>query len=183
MATYRVSGIKDAYFTNSGGSDTDIPFVNSMSMTPEFETITYEGDGQQKNDYYGYRLTGTVGFDKLDTAVLELLYGKSEVTSGLPADEASRYYFGDDTELTPVELALTIDYKALNDADDSDETIRVMMFKVRVQPFAPPEGANAAKWAPYTFSFETELTTTDIEAAALPSVPSGGAHFAVIILS
>ena len=180
---YRISGIKDAKLTNSGGSEIDIPYANLTELTPESEGITFEGDGEQIVDYYGYRLNGQIAFDKWSEDVIEAMYGKAAVSSGLPSGEAKRYYMGSGDDLAPVQHQITIDYNAINDDTETAATIRVIVFKARMAPFKPPQGATAAKFGPHTFDFSSEKTATDIESNALPSVPSGGAHYSISVLS
>jgi len=182
---YRISGIKDATIVESTGDTVDIPYGNVITVGPEFETITYEGDGVQQNDYYGLRVGGTIGGDKWSEDVLEALYSKTAATSGTGIDdvESTRYYMGDNAELAPTQVGLRVDFSAINDSTEAAATIRMTVFKTRVAPFVPPEGANAAKFAPLSFTWTAEKTSTDIEGNALPGVPTGGAFYAISVLS
>jgi hypothetical protein len=182
---YRIGGLADAKIIDSEGNETDIPYINAFGLEPEYETLEYEGDGETVQDYYNLRLSGTLGFDKFSEDVLTELFGITAVTSGAGIDgvESKRYYMGQAAELRPVQVGLQIDFAAFNDATDVAATVRITVFKARMQPYTPPEGENAAKFAPHTYSWNAEKTTTDIESAALPGVPTGGAFYAVSILA
>ena len=182
-AIYRISGIKDAKLTNAAGASIDVPYANLSNLTPEFEEIVFEGDGEQVKDYFGYRLNGELAFDKWSEDIIEALYGKTAVTASLPSGEAKRYYMGSAEDLAPVQHELTVDYAAINDSTEVAATIRVTIFKARMAPYAPPSGATAAKFGPHTFQFTSEKTATDVAGAALPGVPTGGAHYAIGVLS
>jgi hypothetical protein len=182
-AIYRISGIKDCKLTTAAGADIDVPYANLSNLTPEFEEIVFEGDGEQVKDYYGYRLNGELAFDKWSEEIIEALYGKTAVEAALPSGEAKRYYMGSAEDLAPVQHQLTIDYNAIDDDTEAAATVRVIIFKARMAPYAPPSGATAAKFGPHTFTFTSEKTSTDIEDAALPGVPTGGAHYAISVLS
>ena len=180
MATYKVTGIKDAAVLTSGVAS-DIPFGNTLTIAQEFETITFEGDGDTAEVYYNQRLTGGIGGDKWDETVLEKLYGKSSVT-GVSAESKS-YYMGEDAELSPSQVGLRVDMAAIDDSDESAVTLRITVFRAKVRPFSPPAAGNSAKWAPIMFEWAAEKTSTDINGVALPGVPTGGAMFRIGILS
>jgi len=180
MSTYKVTGIKDAAVLYSGGS-TDIPFGNTITMGTEFDTITFEGDGDTEELYYNQRLAGTIGGDKWDETVLEKLYDKTSVT-GI-SGEAKSYYMGQDAELAPPQVGLQVDLNAINDSTEAAATLRVTIFRVKVSPFKPPDGSNAGKWAPIVFNWKAEKTSTDINGVALVGVPTDGAFYRLGILS
>lgn len=183
MGIYRVKGIKDVKIVDSAGAETDLPYGNTFTMEPEYETFTFEGDGESQDDYAALKLNGTIGGDKLSTDVLAKLYGKTVLTTGLPSGEATRIYMGTNDELAAPQLGLTVDLYAIDDSDESEETLRIQVFKIRTQPMTPPEGQNADKWAPLEFQWSAEKATTDIQGTALPDVPTGGAYYAVSLLS
>ncbi len=179
MATYKVIGIEDAAVLTSGDS-TDIPYGNTLTMNTEFTTITFEGDGTSEDYYYNQELTGTIGGDKWSTTVLEKLYAKTAITG--VSGEASSYYMGVDAELIPAVVGLQVDLAAINDADESAASLRITIFRARMEPVKPPDVANEAKWAPHIFTWRATATETDINGIALPGVPSGGALYRIGIL-
>jgi len=178
---YRVLGISGGTITDSGGTETDIPYINQFAINPEVSEIEFEGDGASVTDAYGIKVDGTFGYDKWSEDVLEALFSKTSTDSG--TGESKRYYMGEAAELTPTQVQLEFDLSAINDATEAAATIRMTVFKARCKPYTPPDGANKAKWAAHSFSFSSEITSTDIEANALPEVCTGGAHWAISVLS
>ena len=187
MATYKIKGIKDVklLYLDSGDAiaEQDIPFGNAFSMELETEEMEFEGDGQTETVYSNQKLTGTCGFDKFSEDVLSNLFGKTAVTSGLDVGEAKRYYMGNDAEMALPNVGFKVDLYALDDSDGAEANIRVTIFKAQVSPFTPPEAQNAEKWAPYEVNWSAIKTAADLAGAALPSAPSGGALYAISILS
>ena len=183
MSIYKGKGIKNVTILLSTGASVDLPFGNTFTCEPEVDDITYEGDGQTETEYVNMRLGGEIGGDKFSEEVLEALYGKTAVTSGLPSGEAKRYYFGENADLAGTQVAFIVDMYAIEDSAETEETIRLNVFKAKVSPFTPPEGSNADKWAPITFTWTAEKTLTDIEGTALPGVPADGAFYSVGVLS
>lgn len=184
--TYKVTGIKDAqllYLLSGAIEELDIPFGNAFSAEVEAEEIEFEGDNTKDTLYSNQTLKGTVGFDKWSEAVLEKLYNKTAVTSGLEADEAKRYYMGDDGELAPPNIGFKVTLAAVNDATEVAAELRLMVFIAKASPFKPPEAKNADKWAPVEVEWTAEKTSTDLAGAALPGVPTGGAMYSISILS
>jgi hypothetical protein len=188
MSTYKVKGILDACILYSGSgviATTNIPFGNTFTLAPEYDTITYEGDGSTEEEYVNLRLTGTIGGDKLDTDVLARMTGKTAVTSGSGIDgvESSRFYMGAAEDLTPPQVGLRVDLSAVDDTLETAKTVRLTVFKAKIKPVTPPDGSNNEKWGPVMFEWSAERTSVDIIDAALPGVPTGGAMYAISILS
>jgi hypothetical protein len=188
MSTYKVMGILDACILYSGSgviATTNIPYGNTLSLVPENDTITFEGDGETDEEYSNLRLTGTIAGDKFDTDVLSKLTGKTAVTSGSGIDgvESSRFYMGATEDLTPPTVGLRVDFNAKDDSTETAKTMRVTVFKAQIRPFTPPDGSNNEKWGPIAFEWSAKRTSVDIIDAALPGVPTGGAMYAISILS
>jgi hypothetical protein len=183
---YKVTGIKDAtlqYLLSGAIADVDIPFGNAFSLEVEAEEIEFEGDNTKESVFSNQSLKGTIGFDKWSEEVLERLYNKTALTSGLEADEVKRYYMGDDGELAPPNIGLKVTLAAINDTTELAAELRLRVFKAKCNPFKPAEAKNADKWAPTEVEWTAEKTATDLAGAALPSVPTGGALYSISVLS
>lgn len=180
---YKIKGIAHAAILYSGAgvvSETDIPFGNTFTLAPEFDTITFEGDGTQEEEYINQRLTGTIGGDKFDDAVMARITGKTASTG--VSGESKTFYMGSADDLTPPQIGLKVDLSAVDD-NEAAATIRLTVFKAKVRPFTPPDAGNNSKWAPVTFAWTAERTTTNIAGEALTDVPTAGAMYSIGIAS
>lgn len=182
---YKVMGITDGklLYVIDGTPNTigtlDIPFGSGFTLGSEQETMTWEGDDDVDEEFYAQVISGTLTWDKWDATLLETVFDKTPVTSGIPEAEAERLYMGDDSDLAPVEVGFQIDLKAKDDSDGSEVNLRLTVFRAKLSPWTPPEVGNRAKWGGFQFQWKAIKTTVDLINEALPGVPTNGAAYAI----
>jgi len=85
MAVYKVVGLEDAkvgYVSAGVIVYEDIPFINAANNATAVTNLTFEGDATSEIVYVSAELTGTLGFDKLSTGLIEKVYAKQLLVTG-----------------------------------------------------------------------------------------------------
>jgi hypothetical protein len=185
MATYKVKGIKAArvgYISAGNIVFETIPFGTELALNGDVSDVTFEGDGQIERLYYDAEISGTISADKFKTEVLQRIYNKTPVVAGLPAGVASRQYFGTQDELAAGYVELQVDLDAVEDATGVAKQLRMDIFKVKAGPYVQPNIGHRTKMG-MQITWTAIRTATDIDDAALPSVPTGGAVYSIDVLT
>jgi hypothetical protein len=186
----RIAGIKDLKLGYVSAGDivwVDVPYGNRFTMTTNVTNITYEGDNETTDIFSSADLSGTLGADKLSDDVILKAFDKTAVTSATNSLLSSlvnkRIYFGDNDEFVAPPVALLVTAAAVREDVDPEVAtdVQVYIFKAAVRPFKPGDLANRAK-VPFELEWSAKKTSTDIAGDALPSVPAGGATYALDIL-
>lgn len=147
--------------------DADMPFVNAFAMDPNIDNITFEGDGTQEQVPVSNGVTGSFTLGKFTTAILDAIAGVTKVTSGLPADEAARWY--PELGAYPYVRARCL-IKAQDEATGAEVRLRIEVPKMKIQsPWVPGDaGNNAAMNSEIAWS--STGTNKDLIGATLPGL-------------
>lgn len=167
---------KIAYLT-----DADMPFVNAFTMDPNIDNITFEGDGTQEQVPVSNGVTGSFTLGKFTTAILDVIAGVTKVTSGLPADEAARWY--PELGSYPYVRGRCL-IKAQDESTGAEVRLRIEVPKMKIQnPWVPGDaGNNAAMNSEIAWS--STGTFNDLIGAALPGLIAGDSiHYSVATMA
>jgi hypothetical protein len=184
MATYKVKGIKDVrvgYISAGNIVYEDVPFGTELTLDADIADVDFEGDGQVEKAYYDASFSGTFSADKWRQEVLQRIFNKTPVVAGLPGDVASRQYMGTQDELaaTYFEIGVTLD--AIDEVTGGAKSLRLTVFKAKAGPYVQGNVGHRTKMG-MQVSWTGIRTSTDIDDQALPSVPTGGAVYAIDVL-
>jgi hypothetical protein len=151
-------------------SEADMPFVNAFSMDPNIDNITFEGDGTQEQVPVSNGVTGSFTLGKFTTAILDAIAGVTKITSGLPADEAARWY--PELGSYPYVRGRCL-LKAQDETTGAEVRLRVEVPKMKIQnPWVPGDaGNNAAMNSEIAWS--STGTNKDLIGATLPGLTAG----------
>jgi hypothetical protein len=185
MATYKVKGISDARIGWNNASVLtyqDVPFGSELAIEGDVADVNFEGDGQVEKAYYDASISGTISADKFTQEVLQRVFNKTPVVAGLPGGVASRQYVGSQDELAAsyVEIGITLD--AIDEATGGAKSLRLTVFKVKPSPYVQGNVGHRTKMG-MQIGWSAVRTSTDIVGGALPSVPTGGAIYAIDVLT
>jgi len=185
MATYKVKGISDVRvgWNNAGAiAYEDVPFGTELAIEADVADVNFEGDGLVEKAYYDASFSGSFSADKFRQEVLQRVFNKAIVVAGLPAGTASRQYAGTADELAVgyIEVGVTLD--AIDEVTGAAKSLRVTVFKVKAGPYIQGNIGHRTKMG-MQITWTGIRTATDIVGAALPSVPTGGAVYAIDVLT
>lgn len=163
-------------------TDVNLLFANKVAIKPSEKTITFEGDGQEKNLYFMTGMTVEYTPDVIDLAALATLFSKSEVTSGLPSGHAAGTWMGESTETAGVSAGFWADANAIKDVAGVQSAVNVRLWiPLGTLTIGQPPGLNtAAKAEQMLWRLAAARSTLDVAGGALPSVPSGGAYYMIL---
>src|SRR5262249_44942286 len=108
-----------------------------------------------------------------------------KVTASLPTGLAELTWFGDLTEAGGAAAGLYGEANAIKNVAGAESTVKIRIWlPLGTLTFAKPPGLNtAAKADSPMLRLSAQRTTKDVVGAALPSVPTGGATYAIAELS
>ena len=172
-----------AFQRDVSGTATDVAllYANKVELQPDEETITFEGDGQTKNIYITKGLTVQYTPDVIDLAALSTMFGKNEITASLPTGLAALTWMLDQTEAGGVAAGFWADAQAIKNVAgvESAVSIRIWVPLGTLTIGQPPGLATAAKADQMVMRLAAVRTSVDVAGDALPTVPSGGAYYAI----
>jgi hypothetical protein len=182
-ATYGGSAVAlttDGTGTFKSIAEYDVKFVNKLAFANESKSFTYEGDGTSRKRSKLTGVTLTLDADCVSQSVRMALYGKSAITTGLPAGYTSGIYEGDSVETAGASCGLWVEGSATRvDATtgvETDVTLR-RWFPLGVLTYAGSGDMNTSdKWGGDKYEFTASKTAVDVCGGALPSSASGGQY-------
>lgn len=137
----------------------------STTLTTEGTTATYETNSV---DRVSVLVEQSVFQAALDRVAL------TTATSGVTGEAARSYFSGDYKTLY---YGLKLHLKAVDLDNGASVNFQVVFPKVQVQEYVPITNATRKSIVPQQIRLNAIKTSTDLLAAALPSVPSGGAYY------
>lgn len=185
MATYKIKGIKDmrvGYVSGGAIVYEDVPFGSELALDADVADVNFEGDGQIEKEYYDAAFSGSFSADKFKTDVLQRVFGKTPVTVGLPSGVASRQYIGTEDELGTAYIEVGVTLDAIDDATGASAELRVTVFNAKAGPYIQQNMGTRTKMN-MQITWTGRRTSNDINGDPLPGVPTGGAVYAIDILS
>lgn len=176
LGTYRIVTINDLKFIRDNAGTVafvDLNFGNSADFKTDMTTITYEGDGTQTKKYFSTAFDVDIEGDDWDALALELIFGKTAVTAGLPVGVAKRTYWGANADASGIVCGIMAQCTAEEVLTGVNKQLQIVAPKGTLSPPNPPALKNIAK-AGVKCSFSARKTLTDMANDALPSVPADG---------
>lgn len=165
--------------------ETPLLFANKLELKPQEKTITFAGDGQEKLVYLTTSIVAEFTQDTIDVRALSNAFLKNEVTAGLVAGDAALTWFGDLVEAGGAAAGLSAYAHAIKDVAGVQSAVNIRIwFPVGTLTNAKPAGlATSAKADSPMLRLSANRTSVDLLGAALPSVPTGGATYAIVELT
>ena len=186
--TYAIYGLVSATAqTDNSGTILETPITFASGFEGETDTITLEFQGDEKTERVyianGYEFTLTL--DKLDQSFYSIVFGKSVVTTSLPASMAELQYFGDTAETQGVSAGIVVVANAVKDVNGVRSPVQVSIWVPSATIFitSPPSLTTREKSSQAQLRISANTTAVDITGTALPSVPTGGATYAIAEMS
>lgn len=167
--------------------ESDLLYANKIDLKGKEVTYTWNGDGQEREIYGMVGMTAEIPVDCVPIAALQTIFNKSVVSSGLPTGLASLTWFGEAAETGGVSAGLWANaYAARRDTTtgvESTVVIRIWL-PLGTLTLSAATGLESGKKAGLTvLKLGAVRATADVTGAALPSVPTGGAFYAIAELS
>jgi hypothetical protein len=184
--TYAMYEVTGAWAQTDNGDSTydEVAITFASGFEGETDTITleFQGDAQTERVYIANGIEFTLTVDKLDQTFYSTVWSKSVVTTGLDTAFASLQYFGDDTETQGISCGLRVEGNAIKDVDGVRSTVQVSVWVPSATMFitSPPSLTVREKASQAQLRISANRTAVDISGVALPSVPTGGATYAVV---
>lgn len=160
--------------------ETDVLYANKVEFVTDRTELTFEGDASSRKVFITSGITANLSPDCIDVGALETVFAKTPVTAGLPAAVARATYFGELDESRGVTAGLYGRGFAIKDdgaGTESIEDIEIRIFKGTLTLSGPPNLQTKQKASQQVYALSAVRTATDLNGAALPSVPSGGAFY------
>lgn len=156
--------------------------TNQIQANTDEQTVQFEGDGTIDKVFITNGIDFTIDEDCFPAGVLASVFGVAAVTAGLPSGVARRFYAGHNAELAGITAGLRVQAPAIKTIDGS----QVGIVKVQLEVFAgtlskigAPGLVTGGKSPVTQWRLSASKATKDVVGAALPSVPSGGAYYAI----
>ncbi len=167
--------------------ETDLLYANKIDLKGKEVTYTWSGDGEEREIYGMVSLSVEIPADCVPIAAAQAIFNKTAVTSGLPTGMASMTYFGEKAETGGVSAGLWANaYAVKRDTTsgvESTVTIRIWLPLGTLTLSSPTSLESGKKAGMTTYKLGAVRATSDVTGAALPSVPTGGAFYAIAELS
>lgn len=159
----------------------DVLYVNKLSVANEIKTATYEGDGTSRKRSKLTGTTITIETDCVSASARIAIFGKSLISTTLPASYTSAIYEGDTTETNGATIGMWVEGTATRqDATtlvESTVTLRRWFPLGLLTYTGAGDMTTNDKWGTDKYEFAATKTTVDCVAGALPAtVPSGGIY-------
>ncbi len=166
-------------------TETTFLYANKLDLKPQEKTITFAGDGKETYVYLTTAITVEFSQDCVDLAALAAAFSKSKVTASIPSGLAELTWFGDLVEAAGVNAGFYGEANAQKDVAGVLSIVKIRVwFPLGILTNAKPTGlTTSAKMDTPMLRLSAQRTTVDVVGAALPSVPSGGATYAIAELS
>lgn len=156
-----------------------LPKASAFTITPDVTTVDFPGDGDVEQVFVAQSVSGQLTLTKYATDVLKYVAGITEVTAGLPTDEAVRHY---PQQGTYPDVELQVDFRGHNDTTGLNGTVRATIFQAKLQdPVVPAFAGNIAAEAS-TYAWSSTATMVDLFGRALPGVTED-VNFALSVLA
>lgn len=155
-----------------------LPKASQFTMDANIQTIEFPGDGDVERVFESDGVSGTLTLSKYSTRLLTHAAGVAAVTSGLPTGETERYY----PELGSYPFVeLWIDLKAQNEQTGATQTLRCLVFQVKLQrpTMLGDAGNNAAQTT--TLAWSSQAVSQDLLGRPLPGA-TADVHYAYAVL-
>lgn len=188
LIAYQIYKIEQGWLLiNDGGGTPAVMAVplyrtNQVQANVDQQTIQFEGDGTTDKIFLTTGIDFTIDEDCFPTGVLASIFGVAAVTAGLPTGVARRFYGGHNAELAGVTAGLRVQAPAIKTIDGA----QVGQVKVQLEVFAGTltkvnaPGLVTSNKAPVSqLRLSASKATKDVVGTALPSVPAGGAYYAI----
>lgn len=180
------SGIYAGYMTrNNAGAIVaiKIPWTKGCDFNSDTTDLTWEGDGKTKTITSITGFSATIEAEAFSPEILDVLFGLTALTTGLPVGVSKRHYYGSDVTDAGVGTGLVIYCTATDDTTGASTFVRIYAPRGTLQPPGPPTGLATKATAQMSMTFSADKTITDIAGLALPTVPTGGVRWIMDELS
>lgn len=178
VGDFRVTSIVRAYaLKDVAGVATRqrLTLANAAEFEPVIADITFEGDGTETTVFRATGFNVTLTFDALPEGLLDA-FGKTPVTTGLPAGVTDRVYWMTTGDATGVVCGLEVVCSVIDDTANVTKFLSITAPVGTLSTLTPPALANNDK-AQTELQFSAKLTSVDIAGDPLPSVPAGGCYW------
>lgn len=168
---------------NVTGTVTEIQwfFSNKWSIKPDEDDIVFEGDGLTKHVYITKGLTVELASDAFNAAAISTLFTKNVVTASVPNSGSALLWYGDTVEAAGKPGGLRLVGSAIKDVAGVQSSVNTCLWVPlgTATLGAPGDIETAKKWGSQVLRLSATRTSVDVGGNALPSVPTGGAMYAM----
>lgn len=156
-------------------------FANKFEMKSNTEDLVFEGDGNKMHVYLTSGLTVTLNGDAQNAAAISTVFGKSVVSTSVPNGGSNLLWYGDAVEAAGVAAGLRMVGSAIKDVGGVQTVVNLCVWvPLGTATLAALGGADTLKkWSAGALTLSAVRGTKDVGGNALPSVPAGGAMYAV----
>lgn len=161
--------------------ETNVLFANKITIDVQETTLTFEGDAQTKNVYFLSGMTASLSPDCITVEAAEEIFGKTAVSSGLPTGLTRLTWYGEATERGGVTAGMWAEGYAIKSTAGVESVvgIRLWLPMGTLTLSGPPSLTTKEKAGQQTYKLGATLATTTVIGTALPTVPTGGAYYAI----
>jgi hypothetical protein len=161
--------------------EVDLLYANTIEISLEETTYTFEGDGQQRQFFATRGMTLQIRPDCLTLAAAETIFGKTAVTAGLPTGMDRLLWFGDAEESKGVSAGFVGRAIATKNDAGVETTMEIALWVPlgTLTLGGPPTLQTGQKAGQQTYRLSAVRTAVDVIGGALPTVPTGGAFYAI----
>jgi hypothetical protein len=162
-------------------TEVDILYANKLDIKTDDDTITFEGDGSKRNIYITSGLTVTLSPDAIPVAALGAIFGMTEITTGVPNSGTHLNWFLTTGQAAGVSAGIRAVGSAIKSVAGVETTINLNLWvPLGTLTFGSPGSPESLKkWGQMDLRLGAVRTTVDVGGNALPTVPAGGAMYAI----
>ena len=159
----------------------DLLYANKLSIKTEEQNIEFEGDGQKRTLYVTQGLSAEFTPDALNVAAAGAIFNKTVVTTSVPDSGSNLVWFGEDTETKGASVGFKATMSAIKNVAGTESIVTLKLYIPlgTLTLGAPGDVETAKKLGAQVWRLSAVKTTVDAVGAALPSVPTGGAFYAL----
>ena len=171
----RISSIYRTYLLKKvGAAVTYVRYnlVKGAKFEPELEEIEYEGDGGKTIVPYAAGFKATITADALTLTAIESIFGKTPITTGLPAGETSRLYMMTSLDQAGVAAGLYVVAQGIDDSTNTAGLYAIVSPVGTLSTLTPPALENLSA-AEVEMTFAGRATASDLAGTALPGLTGG----------
>ena len=146
--------------------------TKGVEFKPELESIEYEGDGGKTIVPYASGFSATLTANALDLTAIESIFGKTAITTGLPAGETNRLYMMTSLDQAGVAAGIYVVAQGVDDATNTSGLYAIVSPVGTLSTLTPPALENLAA-SEVELTYSGRATGSDIAGVALPGLTGG----------
>jgi hypothetical protein len=161
--------------------NTELQFPNKITPATETKTYQWEGGGTVEKLESLAGITYELSLDCVPASAHAAIFGKTEITAGLPASVVDAYGYGGGSDRSGVACGLLLEGNAIKDVDGARSVVTFVLWlpSGTLTLKTPPGMQSGNKFELLGYSFSATRTTTNIIGTTLTGGSADGDFFII----